>query len=112
MSLNLIDPLLSIMEEPQEEPGERFRRETDVDLIHPHPDCLAEILIEYPWLQHLYEEYRVLLDPDTRPDRLRAQLDVLRHAERTYEQSTGDKAGALAAAAPRPLYEKPGADQP
>jgi hypothetical protein len=90
VSLNLVDALLDAMEAPQEESAARREPRSEVELINPHPDCLAEILIEYPWLQHLYEDYRVLLDPEMRPDRLRAQLQVLKHAEQTYETNTGD----------------------
>jgi hypothetical protein len=91
VSLNLVDPLLAVMTLPQDEPRPATRRESEIELINPHPDCLAEILIEYPWLQHLYEEYRLLLDPEVRPNRLRAQFEVLRHAEGTYEENAGDK---------------------
>ena len=30
--------------------------------MNAHPECLAEILVEYPYLQSRYEEYRMLLD--------------------------------------------------
>ena len=89
LSLNLADAVERAMQVPQDEPVDR-ERSREIELINPHPECLAEILIEYPWLQHLYEEYRVTMDPEARPDRLRAQLEVLRHAETTYEQNTGD----------------------
>jgi hypothetical protein len=88
VSLNLLTAVLQAIDTPQDEPAEVTARE--VDLVNPHPDCLAEILIEYPWLQHLYEEWRMLMEPDSLPDRLRAQLEVLRHAESTYTENTGD----------------------
>ena len=54
LSLNLLDPVLDAMEEPQPEPHGR-RRRRDVELLNPHPDCLAEITAEYPYLQERYE---------------------------------------------------------
>ncbi|HET8549387.1 MAG TPA: hypothetical protein VFL57_15345, partial [Bryobacteraceae bacterium] len=57
LSLNLLEPVLEAMRVPQDEPPALAQRR-EIELIHPHPDCLAEILIEYPWLQHLYEEWR------------------------------------------------------
>jgi hypothetical protein len=59
--------------------------------VNPHPDCLTEILIEYPYLQSRYEEYRMLLDEPESIDRPRVQLDVMRHAETMYEKNTGEK---------------------
>src|SRR5207237_2454119 len=49
VSLNLLDPLLYAMEVPQDAPRRKSR--FDVRLLNPHPDCLAEITIEYPQLQ-------------------------------------------------------------
>jgi hypothetical protein len=89
VSLNLLDPVLEAISTPQDEPPELVQNR-EIDVVNPHPDCLAEILIEYPWLQHLYEEWRMLMEPDSLPDRLRAQLEVLRHAESTYTENTGD----------------------
>ena len=56
VSLNLLDPLLDAMEEPQAQPLARTRRE-GVELFNPHPESLAEITIEYPQLQWRYEEF-------------------------------------------------------
>jgi hypothetical protein len=89
LSLNMLDAVLDAMEAPQEEPEPEVRRR-DVQLINPHPDCLAEILTEYPYLQHRYETFRLSPENSTFIDRPRVQLDVLRYAEKTYEQSTGD----------------------
>src|SRR5882724_11117313 len=50
VSLNLLDPLLDAMESPQEPPARRPKK-YDVRLLNPHPDCLAEITVEYPYLQ-------------------------------------------------------------
>ena len=58
--------------------------------MNAHPECLAEILIEYPYLQSRYEEYRMLLDDPNTIDRPRVQLDVMRHAEQTYKINTGE----------------------
>jgi hypothetical protein len=90
LSLNLVDAVIAAMDSPQDEPPSPLQSR-EVDVVNPHPDGLAEILIEYPWLQHLYEEWRMLMDPDSLPDRLHAQLDVLRYAESTYTQNTGDE---------------------
>ncbi len=90
VSLNLLDPLLDAMEMPQEAPATK-RRQHDVRLLNPHPDCLAEITIEFPYLQERYEFFRLdLKDPETL-DRPRVQMDLLREAEAKYTQSTGDK---------------------
>src|SRR5579862_8173833 len=45
VSLNLLDPVLDSMEEPQAQPMSRTRR-ADVRAVNPHPDCLAEITVE------------------------------------------------------------------
>jgi hypothetical protein len=95
VSLNLLDPLLDAMEIPQEAPAIK-RRNPDVRLLNPHPDCLAEITVEYPYLQERYEFFRLaffekaLKDPESM-DRPRIQMDVLREAEAKYTHSTGDK---------------------
>jgi len=86
-SLNLVDGVLDAMEIPQD-PPERPQPKRHVELVNPHPDCLAEILVEYPWLQHHYEDLRYRAQQIERP---RMQLEVLRHAEKTYEQNTGEK---------------------
>jgi hypothetical protein len=90
VSLNLLDPLLDAMEQPQRKPGSRLLR-PQVELFNPHPESLAEITVEHPFLQDRYERYR--LDPadETLIDRPRAQLDLLREAEKSYIANTGDK---------------------
>jgi hypothetical protein len=90
VSLNLLDPLLEAMETPQESPSSK-RRQRDVRLLNPHPDCLAEITIEFPYLQERYEFFRLDLKNPESLDRPRVQLDLLREAEAKYTQSTGDK---------------------
>jgi len=89
VSMNLLDPLLDAMEIPQDPP---VRREpADIRLLNPHPDCLAEITIEYPYLQDRYEKYRPTMAPDEGIDRPKVQFDLLRDAEVEYVKNTGDK---------------------
>jgi hypothetical protein len=90
VSLNLLDAVLDAMEEPQEPPPRR-RLPLVVDLVNPHPDCLAEITVEYPFLQHRYEQFRQRMLEEELIDRPRVQLALFREAERAYEQSTGEK---------------------
>jgi hypothetical protein len=90
VSLNVYNAVLQAVAVPQDDPSVgRPRRE--IQLVNAHPDCLAEILVEYPYLQNRYEEYRMFLDNPDGIDRPRVQMEVLRHAERTYEENTGEK---------------------
>ncbi|HLW75476.1 MAG TPA: hypothetical protein VKS01_00805, partial [Bryobacteraceae bacterium] len=88
VSLNLLDPLLDAMESPQEAPRRPLLR-YEVRLLNPHPECLAEITIEYPYLQERYEFYR--LDGRGEVDKPKTQLALLREAEAKYTDSTGEK---------------------
>ncbi len=90
LSLNLLDPLLIAMEVPQDPPAER-NKGFEVEVINPHPDCLAEITAEYPYLQDRYEFYRLDGKDDAAVDRPRVQLALLRDAEKQYEINTGEK---------------------
>ena len=90
VSLNLLDAVLDAMEEPQEPPPRR-RLPLVADLVNPHPDCLAEITVEYPFLQHRYEQYRVAMTEEDLIDRPRVQLALFGEAERAYESNTGEK---------------------
>jgi len=90
VSLNLLDPVLDAMDEPQEEPSGRRRRE-GLELLNPHPESLAEILLDYPGLQARYEQFRGLMTGAELIDRRHAQLAVLREAEKEYEANTGEK---------------------
>jgi hypothetical protein len=90
VSLNLLDPLLDAMEAPQEPPALR-RKQPEVRLLNPHPDCLAEITIEAPYLQERYEFFRLDLKGAEALDRPRVQWDLLREAEAKYSESTGEK---------------------
>ena len=89
VSLNLLDPVLDAMDEPQAQPMARTRRE-NVELVNPHPDSLGEICAEYPHLQWRYENYRKLMTDAALIDRRHAQLAVLREAEKAYAASTGE----------------------
>jgi hypothetical protein len=90
VSLNLLDPLLDAMEQPQAQPLARTRRE-GVELFNPHPASLAEIAIEYPQLQWRYEEFRRRPEDWRLIDRRHAQLAVFREAEKQYEAATGER---------------------
>jgi hypothetical protein len=97
VALNMLDPLLDAMETPQPPPprGKKY----EPDLLNPHPDCLAEITIEFPYLQERYEFFRLGMRPlpdtgtydDKVLDRPRVQLDLLREAEGKYTSSTGER---------------------
>jgi hypothetical protein len=90
VSLNLLDPVLDAMEEPQSEPLRRVKRE-GVELFNPHPDSLGEIALEYPALQWRYEQFRELLADANLIDRRHSQLAVFRDAEKEYEANTGER---------------------
>lgn len=90
VSLNLLDPLLDAMEVPQEPPRRR-EGAPEIRLLNPHPDCLAEITIDYPFLQDRYEFYRLEMTQDLLVDRPRVQFELLREAEKKYQESTGEK---------------------
>jgi hypothetical protein len=90
VSLNLLDAVLDAMETPQEPPrGSHARR--DVELVNPHPDCLAEITAEYPYLQFRYEQFRAGLGAAEQVDRPHVQFALLKEAEAAYEKNAGDR---------------------
>jgi hypothetical protein len=89
VSLNLLDPLLDAMETPQDEPNRR--QPAEIRLLNPHPDCLAEITIEYPYLQDRYESFRPQMAPEELVDRPKVQFDLLRDAEAEYVKNAGEK---------------------
>ncbi len=89
ISLNILNPLLDAMETPQEPPPAP-RSVPEPRLLNPHPDCLAEITTEYPYLQERYARARLLAEDGPLTDRPRVQLDLLRDAARAYEISTGE----------------------
>jgi hypothetical protein len=90
ISLNLLDPVLDAMEEPQAQPLARTHRD-GIELLNAHPESLGEVCAEYPQLQWRYESYRPLLRDDNLIDRRHAQLAVLREAEKDYEANTGER---------------------
>ena len=89
VAMNMLDPVLDAMEAPQDAP--RRREPMDVRLLNPHPDCLAEITIEYPYLQDQYESFRIEIPEAGFLERPRVQLELLRDAEQEYTKNTGDK---------------------
>jgi len=93
VALNMLDPLLDAMETPQAPPGRGKKYQPD--LLNPHPDCLAEITIEFPYLQERYEFFRLGMCAgpcdDKVLDRPRVQFDLMREAEGKYTLSTGEK---------------------
>jgi hypothetical protein len=90
VSLNLLDPVLDAMEKPQAQPMARLQRE-GVKVLNPHPECLAEITVEYPYLQECYEQFRGAMAGADNVDRRHVQLAVFREAEKTYESNTGER---------------------
>jgi len=90
LGLNLLDPVLDAMEEPQAQPMARTRRE-GIQVLNPHPESLAEITVEYPALQWRYEGFRDGLSEMRLIDRRHAQLAVFRDAEKEYEAHTGER---------------------
>jgi len=88
VALNMLDPLLDAMEAPQGSPGRGKNYEPE--LLNPHPDCLAEITIEYPYLQERYEFFRLDLKNEALLDRPKVQMALLREAEAKYAASTGE----------------------
>jgi hypothetical protein len=90
VSLNLLDPLLDAMESPQESPRPHPKH-FDVQLLNPHPDCLAEITVEFPYLQERYEFSRLDISDEDRLDRPKVQMALMREAEIKYTESTGEK---------------------
>jgi len=90
VSLNLLDPLLDAMEAPQEPPAPHPKH-FDVQLLNPHPECLAEITTEFPYLQERYEFSRLDEHDADRLNRPKVQLALMREAEKKYTESTGEK---------------------
>jgi hypothetical protein len=88
VSLNLLAAVMDAMETPQEEPPGRVR---EVELFNSHPESLAEIATEYPFLQWRYEQFRESMQEDKSIDRPRVQLAVFRASEKEYEANTGER---------------------
>ena len=90
VSLNLLDPVLDAMEQPQAQPMARLRRQ-GLQVLNPHPECLAEITVEYPYLQDRYENFRAAMSENEAIDRRRVQFALFREAEKTYEANAGER---------------------
>lgn len=108
VSLNLLDAVLEAMERPQAQPLRRVKRQ-GVRALNLHPECLAEVLTEFPFLQAVYELRRRGEPPDEPPpkqdpkaaavqratrhplDRQRLHFRLFAEAERQYEANTGEK---------------------
>ncbi len=89
VALNMLDPLLDAMESPQAAPARGSHYE--ILLLNPHPECLAEITIEYPYLQERYEFFRLEMKGEETLDRPKVQYDLLQEAAAKYLASTGEK---------------------
>jgi hypothetical protein len=63
VSLNLLDPLLEAMEQPQAQPMRKVRRK-GVRAVNIHPESLAEVCAEAPFLQAVYEARRSGAGPE------------------------------------------------
>ncbi len=67
VSLNLFDPLLDAMEHPQVQPLRKVRRR-GIQVLNLHPECLPEVLTDFPFLQAVYETRRNGEAPPLPPD--------------------------------------------
>ena len=91
-----LEPVLDAMERPQAQPLARRKRD-GVQLFNPHPACLAEVTLEYPFLQARYEEFRLALPGAGKEatqqihHRRHVQLAVFRESEKTYEKNAGER---------------------
>jgi hypothetical protein len=92
VSLNVLDLLLDLMETPQERPVEPRGRAYQAELCNAHPDCLAEITVEFPFLIERYQRYRSETIPGLRLlDRLAVQLAVLEAADVENWRASGEQ---------------------
>ena len=82
VSLNMLDLVLDAMEIPQEHPVQPRGSSYLAELCNAHPDCLAEITVEFPFLIERYNRYREDLSAEPQfLDRMKTQLAVLETAE-------------------------------
>lgn len=93
LSLALYHPVREALPQPCEEPVDDIRRD-GLHLANAHPECLAEILQEIPWLQERYEQARWDLLTGEQPDRLKLHYQLLKEAEAVYARETGEKVHA------------------
>ncbi len=79
LGLPMLDAVLDGLERPQAEPLSVPERGA-VSLMHLHPECLAEVLAEMPFLQAVYERRRAGLppEPEAAPSRLTRSYGPLR----------------------------------
>jgi|KBSSwiStaDraftv2_1062776.scaffolds.fasta_scaffold27108_3 hypothetical protein len=63
LGLPMLDAVLAALERPQAQPLSVPRRE-GVSVMHLHPESLAEVLTEMPFLQAVYERRRAGLPPE------------------------------------------------
>src|SRR6202034_1417718 len=90
ITLTLVVSILDAMQSPQE-PPRPHPKHFDVQLLNPHPDCLAEITVEFPYLQERYEFSPLDLSDGDRLGRPKVHLALMREAELKYTESTGEK---------------------
>ncbi len=91
VSLNLVDPVLDAMERPQAQPMARRRRE-GVQLVNPHPGCLAEDHDSNIRSCRRATKSSARADGGRQSiDRRHVQLAVFREAEKIYEKNTGER---------------------
>lgn len=90
LSLNLLDPVLDAMEQPQEAPTRRYRA-AEAMLVHPAPEGLAEICVEHPYQQARYEQWRATRENPALIHRGHTQFALFKDAESSYQQNTGDR---------------------
>lgn len=89
LSMALLQPVRRAFAVPQDEPQDFLRRD-GLHLANAHPECLAEILSEYPFLQERYEQVRLEPLDAMRLDRLKVQYQLFGESERVYAHETGE----------------------
>ncbi len=87
VSLNLLDAVMEAMERPQAQPFRRLKRQ-GARVLNLHPECLAEVLTEIPYLQAAYEAVRAA---GHRLDRQKQVLRLFAEAGREYQKNTGEQ---------------------
>ena len=110
VGLPLIDAVLRGLERPQGQPLSLPRRE-GVSVMHLHPESLAEVLTEMPFLQAVYERRRSGLppEPEAAPHRVTREYGPFRvvggagAAETRAVPAAVDRVARRVGAAPAPL---------
>jgi hypothetical protein len=100
VSLKLLDPLLEAMKQQQVQPLRKVQRK-GVRLLNLHPDCLAEVLTEIPFLQSIYEARRN--GPPAPPSAPPIETRQVRGFSLIGAPHEDPKEGAIARAAQKPL---------